>query len=396
MIYTDEGILVSCSNEGRITNVYFNKTEINTEDVIQKLLPELFREDYITKALNFFMKVKEDSASFGWEFFLNPNIINEPFYFSGAIVDNDILIFGSKSKVDFNKFITGMMLLNNEQINKIRELEKERKELSVSNEMLDVKHFNELSRLNNELVSIQRELTKKNLELAELDKIKNQFIGMAAHDLRNPLGSIFIYTEFLEEEKESFTDEQLEFLNSIKTQSSFMLNLLNELLDVVSIESGKVKLNLESADIIKCISHNLHLNKAIADKKKIKIEFETKINSCFFNFDKVKMEQVLSNLITNAIKYSNSSTTITVSLSKIENDLLIAVKDEGQGIASNELDKLFKPFQRTSAKTTAGEKSTGLGLFIVKRIVEAHNGKIWAESKVGVGSTFKFVLPINN
>jgi len=111
--------------------------------------------------------------------------------------------------------------------------------------------------------------------------------------------------------------------------------------------------------------------------------------------DKNKIEQVMTNLITNAIKFSQANTIINVGLKLDETNVIISVTDQGQGIDKEELNLLFKPFKKTSTKSTAGEKSTGLGLFIVKRIVEAHNGKIWAESELTKGSTFIVSLPIH-
>jgi len=392
MIYTDEGILFSCNQEGRIAKVHYNGTKISSKQLNDKLFAELFQSDNIQKALEFLVKIKEDSASFGWEFFLQREISIEPFYFSGALIAEEYFIFGSRSKVNFNKFVTGMMLLNNEQINRIRFLEKA-KSKSEKKKEINSELFDELSRLNNELVEIQRELSKKNAELLRLNELKNNFIGMAAHDLRNPLGNIINYTEFLEEDKDTFSAEQIEFLTHIKSQSSFMLNLVNELLDVSSIEAGKVNLNLEQTDIVSLIARIIDLNKALADKKQMSVIFNTEFESLSISLDKQKMMQVITNLLTNAIKYSEKQTIITINVSRSENNILISVNDQGQGIPEDELNDLFKPFQKTSAKTTGGEKSVGLGLYIVKRIVEAHKGNIWAESKVGKGSTFFVSFP---
>ncbi len=117
------------------------------------------------------------------------------------------------------------------------------------------------------------------------------------------------------------------------------------------------------------------------------IEFDSK-GLILVNADKIKIEQVFTNLISNGIKFSNPNTVILVSITETENSVVVKVKDQGQGIKENELNLLFKPFQKTSSKSTAGEPSTGLGLFIVKRIIEAGKGKIWVESEVNKGTTF--------
>jgi len=119
------------------------------------------------------------------------------------------------------------------------------------------------------------------------------------------------------------------------------------------------------------------------------------VKELILNIDPVKIEQVMHNLISNAIKYSYPETDIDIHFVKRDNEVEICVEDHGQGIPENEMGLLFKPFSRTSAQTTGGESSTGLGLNIVKKIVEGHGGKVWAESQVGKGSKFYFSLPLN-
>jgi len=331
--------------------------------------------------------------SSGWELILKADDNSEPYFFSGALLEGSITIFGSRSNVNFQKFLTGLMRINTEQANKIRELEKTLKDSLGPDPDLSTNFMDELSRLNNELVEMQRELSKKNMELGELNNLKNQFLGMAAHDLRNPLGIMINYSEFLEEDKENFTEEQTDFIKKIKSLSTFMLGMVTELLDVTAIEAGSINLNLEQTDLVSLVESNVQLNKALAEKKSISLNFQSKVQSFLLSLDKGKIDQVVSNLITNAIKYSNPETEVAVFIEKNETEAIISVKDQGQGIEKDELQLLFKPFQRTSVKSTGGEKSTGLGLFIVRRIIEAHNGSIRVESEVGKGSTFFVALP---
>jgi signal transduction histidine kinase len=253
----------------------------------------------------------------------------------------------------------------------------------------------ELARANQELMAMHRELAKKNTQLEKLNEEKNKFLGMAAHDLRNPLSTIKGFSEYiLEETEEVLTSRHIEFLNIIMSSSEFMLQLVNDLLDISQIESGKLELNKKPTDITKFIAKNISLNKYWAERKHINLEFIQAEKIPEVIMDDQKMDQVLNNLISNAIKYSPSNTTIQVKLENKNDRVLISVQDEGQGIPEAELDKLFKPFSKTSVKSTAGEKSTGLGLVIARKIVDGHNGKIWVESKVGKGSTFYVEVPI--
>lgn len=241
----------------------------------------------------------------------------------------------------------------------------------------------------------QKELEKMNSELLRLNEKKNYFLGMAAHDLRNPLGNINMLSTFLLEEAESKLDEgQVEYLHNIIYSSDYMLNLVNNLLDVSKIESGKLILKLSSFDIIEFIRKNIYLNRFIASKKNIKIFFEPVIDSVNVSADPQQVEQVLNNLLSNAIKFSEFQKDITVSISIESEFVKISIRDCGKGIPENEMNKLFNPFSKTSVTSTDGEINTGLGLAIVKKIVEHHKGMISVTSKVNEGSVFSFTLPI--
>jgi signal transduction histidine kinase len=249
---------------------------------------------------------------------------------------------------------------------------------------------------NNELNNLTRELHKKNIQLDQLNKLKDQFLGMAAHDLRNPISSIIMFSELvLESEDYEISEELRQILEVIKNSSEFMLRLLEELLDVVKIESGKLQLNFEKVNLHDLLKKNIELNTLLAAKKDIKLSLNVPQQLPRLSIDPVKIEQVLNNLISNAIKYSFNNTTVTVSAFSSAQQVVVSVQDQGQGIPKNEMDKLFVPFAKLSIQGTAGEKSTGLGLSIVKRIIAGHFGRIWVESEEGRGSNFSFSLPLN-
>ena len=253
----------------------------------------------------------------------------------------------------------------------------------------------ELQEVNQKLLEAQRELREKNKELERVNAQKDRFLGMAAHDLRNPLGHISTVADILLEDLDGkITEQQRELLEITRSSSQFMLDLVNDLLDIAKIESGKLHLNLQETDLAALVSQNVALNRALADKKNITLVLDVPDDLPPLTVDPGKMEQVLNNLISNAIKYSYPGTTVSIRLTRQGDSVLLSVADEGQGIPADELGKLFQPFERTSVTTTAGEKSTGLGLVIVKRIVEGHHGKIWVESTVGKGTTFFVSLPM--
>ena len=254
--------------------------------------------------------------------------------------------------------------------------------------------YEDLSRLNNELSTLQREMFKKNLELERLNQQKNRIVGMAAHDLRTPLGVILGYSEFLEAETAGLLSvEQREFISVIKTTSEFMLRMVTDILDVTAIESGLLQLDRRLTDVAHLVAHSVKLNGVIASRKKISVELDSVWVPELILLDAGKIGQVLNNLIGNAVKFSHGGSHVQVRVTGSDRSVTITVQDDGQGIPAADLPKLFKPFGRASVQSTGGEKSTGLGLAIVRRIVEGHGGRVWLESEVGKGSTFSFTLP---
>ncbi|MCX6970407.1 MAG: HAMP domain-containing sensor histidine kinase [Verrucomicrobia bacterium] len=220
-------------------------------------------------------------------------------------------------------------------------------------------------------------------------------LGMAAHDLRNPLGVILAYSDFLETEAfPVLNEDQRDFVSTIKSTSEFMLSLINELLDVSTIESGQLHLDCAPADLNELARHNVSRNRVLAHQKRIELDFQDTENLPALMIDRGKIEQVLNNLIGNAVKYSHPDTRVAIQISRAGSAVTVSVADQGQGIPEEDLPKLFKAFGRTSVQATAGEQSTGLGLAIARKIVEGHGGKMSVRSQVGEGSTFSFTLPV--
>ncbi|WP_291322781.1 HAMP domain-containing sensor histidine kinase [Desulfonatronospira sp.] len=252
-----------------------------------------------------------------------------------------------------------------------------------------------LVQLNNEFSNLNRELQKKNTELTKLNELKNHFLGMAAHDLRNPLGAIRNLSEFLlEEASDSLSAEYIQFLEIIHSSSNFMLSLLDQLLDIARIEAGKLELDYQSTDLISLIKSSVDINKILAEKKKVQIRLEHFEAIPFVELDSMKIEQVMHNLLSNAVKFSPEGGLIKVHVFLSGNHVTVSVTDKGPGIPEEDIQKLYQPFAKTSVKAPGGEKSTGLGLAIVHKIILGHMGKIWVESKVDHGTTFFFSLPL--
>jgi PAS domain S-box-containing protein len=241
------------------------------------------------------------------------------------------------------------------------------------------------------------ELARNNEELRRLNEFKNQVLGMAAHDLRNPLSVILACSEFLLS-PESGTLEparRTDFLSRIERNSTLMMNLINDLLDLTQIESGQLRLSPRPLAVAELVERNVSVNRMLADARSIELGLTVPKDLPEVMADPARIEQVLNNLIGNALKFSGSGSRVEVSAARENGAVVVTVRDAGPGIPAEELGRLFKPFSRTSVRPAAGEKSTGLGLAIARKIVEGHGGRIWAESEVGRGSTFRFSLPVS-
>lgn len=240
------------------------------------------------------------------------------------------------------------------------------------------------------------EMETNRKELQELNNVKNQFLGIAAHDLRNPLSAIMNFSEFLAEDlSDSLSEQHKEFLTLIGESSVFMHNLVEDLLDITKIEAGKLDLNKKNRDYKQFLEMNVKINKFIAENKKIELILKCPDDIGYVKFDENKLEQVINNLISNAVKFSEPGSRIEISAERKEERIFTYVKDFGVGISEEQRDKIFKPFETGLSSGTNGEKNTGLGLLITKKIVEGHNGEIDVKSELGKGSTFYFSLPLS-
>ena len=164
-----------------------------------------------------------------------------------------------------------------------------------------------------------------------------------------------------------------------------MLKLVNDLLDVSKIEAGSVNLELEPTDLAALLTQNTALNRVLASKRDIRLELEVAADLPKMELDAAKIEQVLNNLLSNAVKFSSPGGVVSIRATHRDDIVSLSVADHGPGIPPDDMGKLFTAFGRTSVRSASGEKDTGLGLLIVKRILEAHHGGIRVESEPGKG-----------
>jgi two-component system, OmpR family, sensor histidine kinase VicK len=245
---------------------------------------------------------------------------------------------------------------------------------------------------------IQQEKLKEYEKLKEADKMKTEFINVAAHELRTPIQPIIGLGEVLRSRNTLNPQEYNEYLDVIIRNAKRLQQLADDILDVTKIESQSLKLKIERFDLQELVTAivNEYSQLIIKSNKNVKLEYrlkqEQKNTSSFFVYaDRVRISQVLSNLLTNAIKFTNEGDIIVTAEihDGNKNSIVVRVKDNGAGIDSEILPQLFAKF---ASKSFQG---TGLGLFISKSIIEAHGGKMWAENNSdGKGATFYFSLPL--
>lgn len=249
------------------------------------------------------------------------------------------------------------------------------------------------------LVTLDDITKQKNIEqeLKEINKMKDKFFSIVAHDLKNPFNSILGYSELLMDmvEEDNVNEEQQIFVKYLHNSSKHAYSLLEDLLTWARMQMNRIPFKPEEVLMNEVIEKNIDLHTPAAHKKNITLEVESEKGYKVLA-DKFMVTTVLRNFISNAVKFSNNDGNIAVIVSQNSNDSVkIEVKDNGIGIPDSVIKKLFKIEENYSSSGTAGEKGTGLGLIICKEFIEKNKGQIGVESEFGKGSSFWFTLPIS-
>lgn len=244
-----------------------------------------------------------------------------------------------------------------------------------------------------ELAQKQAAIEEQNAELRRLHRTKNNFLGMAAHDLRNPIGNIQSVAEMLIDPSWNLSAEEREhFLSGIIRQSAYMLAILDDLLDITQIENNPVHVRQVGVDVQDLLRDVVARHQFIGAAKGSRVELLS-WGAGTLHTDPVRLTQILDNLISNGLKFSPPNSLVTVSCNRRQHDWYFEVRDQGPGIPPDEADQLFQEFARLSSQPTAGEVSTGLGLAITRRIVETQGGTIGFYNHDDGGAAFWFTLP---
>lgn len=253
-----------------------------------------------------------------------------------------------------------------------------------------------------------RELKKANIKLKEQDNMKTEFLSVVSHELRTPLALVLGFAGIIDKRfkdvifphvksddfkvQKSFSGVQQD-LGTIISEGKRLTRLIDNLLDITKIESGKIEWEMENISMDEIVKQSIAVNRSYFKQNKLEIIEDIEGALPLVAGDKDRLKQVVINLISNAIKFTDKGS-VTCSVRKLKNEIMISVIDTGIGIAEIDHDKVFKRFKQVGANHTGKPNGTGLGLSICKQIVEHHSGKIWVESGPGKGSNFSFTLPM--
>jgi len=245
-------------------------------------------------------------------------------------------------------------------------------------------------------IQYNEELARKNLELTHLDELKSDFMATMSHELRTPLTSIIGYSDMLLSGMAGeLSEKQGVFVDSILKGGEALLNLINDILDLTKIEAGRLELIPESVDLRAALLGVLPVVKPRAQDKRIRISTFLPTDLPLVSADPAKLNQILLNLLTNGIKYTHDNGTVSVEARTAGDMVEIWINDTGIGMAREDQDKVFQRFTQIDSSATRTQGGTGLGLTIVRELVELHGGTIRLQSKLGKGSSFIFTMPIS-
>ncbi|MCB0195820.1 MAG: GAF domain-containing protein [Anaerolineae bacterium] len=227
----------------------------------------------------------------------------------------------------------------------------------------------------------------------ELDQLKDDFYSTISHELRTPLFSIQGFAQIMLEEEELDPTTQREFLETIQRQAQQLGEMVNNLLDLSKFDAGKMEFVREPIPLLNLLNQTVAKLQGFAHQKGINLVTGLPSHLPPITGDNDRLEHVLTNLIGNAIKFSEPGQLVTVTASELDTEVMIKVKDNGIGIPAEDLDRIFSRYYQATNRSERSAMGSGLGLHIAKKIIEGHAGKIWAESEPGKGSTFCFTLP---
>ncbi len=386
------GLILLCDEDGMIIEILHEGGSAHAPARAGQPLAAIVAPECFSKTMDFFAALRRDQSAYDWEVSIETDGKFEPYRLSGAVIEAGLAVAAIPADRDGDLLIQDLARLNSDHVSLLRRLFKERVAKPESGNL-----YESLSELNNELVNTQRQLAKANARLTAANDQKNRLFGVLAHDLRTPLSVISGYAEIVTMLLPPEGDPRLPgYLGNIHESIRYMLALIEDVLSLSAIESGHLTICRQPCDLTALMQRVVALCSILGERKSISVTLPSG-PPIMALVDQLKIEQVMTNLLGNAIKFSHAGSSITLDLSAgIDLDgreqARIEVTDTGIGIEPEQLERLFNPFGKGSSGT-AGEASNGLGLYICARMIEAHGGSIHVASVPGRGTTVTVLLP---
>lgn len=397
-------VLLICDRKGVVQTVINNDLEPALTIQVGKELKSAFPGSLKAELEAFFREVNDKRGAFDWQIKLDDNEEQTPLHlFGGMSLDDSIMVFCGSSAVGQNaSFFEQLININNEHVNRFREMAKSKSGNEISGDGENQSLLEEFTLINNQLVSTQRELAKKNQELIHEIEVRKSaeeklqeaykeletFSYSVSHDLKNPLNHIEGFSKFFMLKYSDKLDEQGQlFITKIIESGEKMKGLIGSLLTFSLVLKNEVQKT--SVDLV-MIARNIIQDLSKNDSERI-IEFDLP-QQLIAECDKSLITIVLDNLLNNAWKYTSkrSNAIIKMGANETGDGTVYFINDNGAGFDSKSATNLFVPFQRFHSGHEF--EGSGIGLSTVRRIIQRHDGNIWAKSKPGEGATFYFTL----
>jgi signal transduction histidine kinase len=375
---------VKCDASGRVFEVIRDDLSIVGTDRVGAMLPTLGTPDGSIRCFEMLDALRSESAIFGWLVELEAAEGPVGLHFAGVQRGGEVLLVASEDLADVQPFADELQRVNNEHVTRLRELVKERAKFIDAQSV-----YPQMTDLNNANTALEREVMRQKKELERLLLAKNELLGMAAHDLRNPLTVIAGLLEVLRLE-DAVDGGHQELLEEIESAITMMTRILEGVLDVSAIESGVLKLDVRVCDLETLVGRAVALH--VLSGRRVGVGIDLRSSGALrVSADEVKLHQVLNNLIANSIEHSPRGSTVKVELHREDDAAVLSVVDEGVGIPEDQRSAVFEAFHRGEEGDSRG---TGLGLAIARRIAQGHGGSLDLVSREGRGCHFELRLPL--
>lgn len=377
-------LALECDDAGRIRHVIRDDLGLVPDGTEAVMLPALGTPHGSSRCFEMLQALGDESAVFGWLIELRTPSGAIGLHFAGVQRDRQVLLVASRDLADVSDFTEELERISSDQVTQLRELVKERAQLQHATTVMP-----EITELDNANTALQREVLRQRTELEQLLRAKNELLGMAAHDLRNPLSAIVGLLELLQVD-DAVIPGHRPLLDEALCASQMLTRILDGVLDVTAIESGVLRLDLDPCDLVALVQQSTSLHRLRADR--MGIQFLVRgADAVEVSADASKLMQVLNNLIDNAIEHAPRDSVITVDVRRARDEVLVAVEDQGPGVPDDAKHTVFDAFRRGDHQST---RRRGLGLAIARRIATGHGGRLTVGDGASGGARFELALPV--